>query len=203
MNKLPVIAVALALSLFGISCSALKDFSKTLTNLSRTKFKLDSVNGFQLAGVPLENKTSLNIMDGAKLLAAFSRNELPATFTLNVAALNPNDGTGGTQQASATLTSLSWTLILDTTLTIRGDISQPIVIPGTGQQTFIPLQMNLDLMKFFRDKGYESIVNLALAIGGANKSPSRITLRIKPTVQTDFGPISYPSEIDVIDKEFR
>ncbi|MEK7250884.1 MAG: hypothetical protein AAB209_10740, partial [Bacteroidota bacterium] len=61
----------------------------------------------------------------------------------------------------------------------------------------------LDLMKFFKDKGYESIVNLALALGGANSAPSRLTLRVKPTVQTDFGPISYPNEIDVIDKEFR
>jgi hypothetical protein len=192
-----------ALSLTTLSCSALKDFSNTMTNLSRTKFKLDSVNGFQLAGIPLAGKTSVNIMDGAKLLAAFSKNELPATFTLNVGALNPNGGTGGTTKASSTLTSLAWTLILDNTLTINGNIANPITIPGTGQQTTIPLQMNLDLMKFFRDKGYESIVNLALALGGANSSPSRLTLRVKPTIQTDFGPISYPNEIDVIDKEFR
>ncbi len=203
MKQLPVISILLMLSLSTLSCSALKDFSRTMTNLSRTKFKLDSVNGFQLAGVPLENKSTLGIMDGAKLLAAFSHNELPASFTLNVAALNPNDGTGGTTQASSTLTSFSWTLILDNTLTVKGDIPQPIVIPGTGQQTSIPLQINLDLVKFFRDKGYESIVNLALAIGGANRSPSRITLRVKPTVQTDYGPISYPNEIDVIDTEFR
>ena len=63
--------------------------------------------------------------------------------------------------------------------------------------------MNLDLVKFFKDKGYESIVNLALAIGGANGSPSRITLRAKPTVQTPYGPLTYPNEIDVIDREFR
>ena len=205
MKKLSVYSIVVLLSLSTFSCSALKDFSKTMTNLSRTKFKLDSVNGFHLAGVPLDNKSNIGIMDGAKLLAAYSRNELPASFTLNVAALNPNDGTGGTTQASSTLTSFSWTLILDNTLTVKGDIPQPIVIPGTGQQTSIPLQINLDLVKFFKDKGYgyDSIVNLALAIGGANRSPSRITLCVKPTVQTDYGPISYPNEIDVIDREFR
>jgi len=203
MKQLALRSLLFALSLSTLSCSALKDFSNTMTNLSRTKFKLDSVNGFQLAGIPLAGKTSVNIMDGAKLLAAFSKNELLATFTLNAGPLNPNDGTGGTTKASSTLTSLAWTLIVDNTLSINGNIANPITIPGTGQQTNIPLQMNLDLMKFFRDKGYESIVNLALALGGANSSPSRLTLRVKPTVQTDFGPISYPNEIDVIDKEFR
>jgi hypothetical protein len=192
-----------ALSLTTLSCSALKDLSNTMTNLSRTKFKLDSVNGFALAGIPLAGKTSVNVMDGVKLLAAFNRNEFPATFTLNVGALNPNDGTGGTTKASSTLTSLAWTLIVDNTLTVNGNIKDPITIPGTGQQTLIPLQISLDLLKFFKDKGYESILNLALALGGANSSPSRLTLRVKPTIQTDFGPISYPNEIDVIDKEFR
>ncbi len=197
-----LIAVAL-LSLSTLSCSALKDISRTMSNLSRLKFKLESVDNFHLAGIPLENKSSVSLMDGANLLAAFSRNELPATFSLNIEAHNPNDGTGGTPKTSSTLTSLAWTLIVDNTLTVNGNIADPIVIPGTGQNTVIPLQINLDMLKFFKDKGYESILNLALAIGGAGGSPSRLTLRIKPTVQTDFGPISYPNEIDVIDKEFR
>jgi hypothetical protein len=193
----------ICLSLLGVSCSALKDLGNTMTNLSRTKFRLDSVSGFQLAGIPLAGKSDVSLVDGAKLLSAFSRNELPATFTLNIGALNPNDGTGGSPKASSTLTSLAWTLIIDNTVTVNGNIPNPITIPGTGQQTIIPLQMNLDLMKFFKDTGYQSILNLALSLGGANSSPSRLTLRIKPTMQTDFGPITYPNEIDVIDKEFR
>lgn len=201
--KTNTLLIVVLLSLSALSCSALKEMSGTMTNLSRTKFKLDTVDGFQLAGISLSGKSSFSVLDGAKLLTAYNRNELPAAFTLNIAAFNPNDGTGGTTQATSTLTSLAWTLILDTTLTVNGNIKDPIKIPGTGQQTIIPLQINLDLLKFFRDKGYESILNLALALGGANGSTSRITLRVKPTIQTDFGPISYPGEIDVIDKEFR
>lgn len=197
------VSITLACSVTLFCCAALKDFSNTMTNLARLKFKLDSVSGFQLAGIPLSGKTTLSVMDGARILSAFSRNELPATFVLNVGALNPNDGTGGTTKTSSTLTSLSWTLIVDNTLTIKGDIADPITIPGTGQEVLIPLQMNLDLVKFFKDKGYESIVNLALAIGGASGSPSRLTLRVKPTVQTPYGPLTYPNEIDVIDREFR
>ncbi len=197
------VSLPLSCALLFLSCAALKDFSNAITNLSRLKFKLDSVNGFQLAGIPLSGKTQLTLSDGARLLSAFSRNELPATFVLNVAALNPNDGMGGTTKTTSTLTSLGWTLIIDNALTVTGNIRDPITIPGTGQQVLIPLQMNLDLVKFFKDKGYESIVNLALAVGGAGGSPSRLTLRVKPTVQTPYGPITYPNEIDVIDREFR
>jgi hypothetical protein len=177
-----------------------------MTNLSRCKFKLESVNNFQLMGVRLSDKKSISdfsLTDGVKLTAGFARNEFPASFTLNVAAVNPNDGTGGTKQTAATLTSFAWTLIIDNTLTINGDISQPISIPGTGQQTIIPLQMNLDLAKFFKDRGYESVVNLAMALGGVNSSPSRITLRATPRLRTSFGDITYPGAIDIIDKEFR
>lgn len=188
------------------SCSALKDMQKAMTNLSRCKFKLDSVNNFQLMGIGLSNKGSVSdfgIADGVKLAAAFARDEFPASFTLNVAAVNPNDGTGGTPQAAATLTSFAWTLIIDDKLTVNGDITDPITIPGTGQQAIIPLQINLDLAKFFKEKGYESVVNLAMALGGVNGSPSRITLRATPRLRTSFGEITYPGAIDIIDKEFR
>ena len=57
-------------------------------------------------------------------------------------------------------------------------------------------------MKFFKDKGYESIVNLALALGGAQGSSSKITLFATPTVSSPFGNITYPGELKLIDTEF-
>ncbi len=185
------------------SCNVVREISQAVTNLSRCKFKLASVSGFTLAGVPLAGKTGISLSDGITLASAFARNELPASFTVNVAALNPNDGTGGTTKSSATLTSFAWTLLIDSTTTIHGDIASPITIPGTGQETTIPLTMSLDLVKFFKEKGYDHIVNLALALGGMNSSPSRLTLRARPTINTDFGPISYPGEINIVNKEFR
>ncbi|MFZ1729668.1 MAG: hypothetical protein WBQ23_08090 [Bacteroidota bacterium] len=201
----PAILFFMAVFLF-TSCNALRDIQKSMTNLSRCQFKLESVNNFALSGIRLSDKKSVSdfsLTDGVKLAAAFARNEFPASFTLNVAAINPNDGTGGTQQTSATLTSFAWTLILDNTLTINGNIADPITIPGTGQKSIIPLVMNLDLAKFFKDRGYDAVVNLALALGGANSSPSRITLRATPRIRTSFGEITYPGAIDIVDKEFK
>lgn len=196
-------ALVLALSLLSLSCSVLKGVQQAMVNLTRCTFKVDNVSNFTLVDIPLSGKSKFTMTDGVRLMAAFSRNEFPASFTLNIAAINPNDGTGGTAQSSATLTSFAWTLFLDNTKTITGNIASPITIPGTGQQTIIPLQMKLDLVRFFKDRGYDSIINLALALGGANSSPSRVTLRATPTITTQFGPITYPGEIEIVDKEFR
>ncbi|NOY07180.1 MAG: hypothetical protein GXO82_11235 [Chlorobi bacterium] len=197
-----VIAIAIGLS----SCTALREIESTLTNISRCKFKLDSVADFTLAGIPLNNKASLSdisIADGVVLAGNFAKGKLPASFVLNVAAVNPNDGTGGSKRASATLTSFAWTLILDNKTTITGNIAKPVTIPGTGQQVLIPLRMELDLLEFFKNDSYETLVNLALALGGIKGSPAKITLRARPTISTKFGPITYPGEINIIDREFR
>jgi hypothetical protein len=188
------------------TCNVVKDISKMITNVQRCQFKLENVNDFRLSGIQLSKFSKLsdfNLLDGAKLLNSFRTKKFPAEFVLNVAAINPNDGTGGSPKTNSTLTSFAWTLILDNVTTIKGNIANSIEIPGTGQKSIIPLNINLDLYEFFANKGYESIVNLALALGGVNSSPSRITLRAKPTISTSLGNISYPGEIDIIDKEFR
>ncbi len=189
-----------------ISCSALKDISKMATNLQKCQFKLENVAAFKLAGIEIGSKSSLkdfNLLDGAKLLQTFNKKQIPVGFTLNVAALNPNDGSSGTSKSSVTLQKLDWNLVIDGVKTIAGVVNQPIELPGSNQKTIIPLEMNLDLYEFFGNKGYESLINTALAIGGVNGSASKLTLNAKPTISTPFGPMAYPGEIAIIDKEFR
>jgi hypothetical protein len=151
----------------------------------------------------LQGKTSLNFSDAALAVSSFSQGSLPASFNLNVAVMNPNTGTGGTSKSNIVLTGLAWRLLIDDVQTIEGNIPQSITIPGSGQQSTIPIPMSLDLARFFREKGYEKILNLAFALGGAHGSASRVTLRAKPAIRTDFGPLTYPGEIDIVDKEFR
>ncbi len=196
-----LLTTLIALNTF--SCSVIQQVGQAVTNLSRCSFKLDGITDFRLSGIALSGKTDLSVIDAARAIASFQRGELPASFTLNVAVGNPNDGTGGTPKSAATLAGLAWSLRIDDTPTIAGDIQQPIEIPGTGQQTIIPLRMNLDLFQFFKDQGYDKLVNLAFALGGAQGSASRVTLCARPTIKTDFGPLTYPNDIDIVDKEFR
>jgi hypothetical protein len=195
-------SVLFSIAFMNLGCSGVMD---AITNIKRLQFKLDKVTGMKLAGVYLSNIASpgnLGLGDAANLLAAFTQGKLPVESTLNVLAKNPNDGSGGTKQASAVINNLAWRLFIDNNETITGNVGN-ITIPGIGQTTNIPIGMSFDLLRFFSNAGYDNLLNLALALGGKNGSSSRITLKVKPTVETIFGPITYPGEFDVIDKEFR
>jgi hypothetical protein len=195
-------AFLLCFGLLNLGCSGVMD---AITNIQRLQFKLDKVSGMKVANVPLNNIasiTNISVLDAANLLANFTQGKLPVEFTLNVLAKNPNDGTGGTKQSSAVIKNLAWRLFIDNNETINVNVGN-ITVPGVGQATNIPISMSFDLLRFFSNAGYENLLNLALALGGRNGSSSRITLKVKPTVETILGPITYPGEFDVIDREFR
>jgi hypothetical protein len=201
--ELFLIVFTFSFSFIQFGCTGAYD---AIVNLQRLQFKLGAINNFNLAGVnigSIRNINDFSMLDGAKLLSAFTSGKFPASFTLNVLAKNPNDGTGGTKNTSAVLKSLAWRLFLDDKETINGNISHSIEVPGVGKETTIPLDISLDLYQFFRDQGYSSVVNLALALGGVSGSSSRVTLKATPTVDTFLGPIKYPGEITIVDKEFR
>ncbi len=197
---LSLLCIALATTLQ--SCPAIMN---ALNNVQRLQFKLENVANFKVAGITIANKSALtdfSIMDGLSLSRAVAGGRLPAEFTINIAAVNPNDGKGGSPARSATLSSLDFRLLIDDVQTIKGDITSPLDIPGTGQSTIIPVTVSLDLYEYFGNKGYDGLVNLALALGGAKGSASHIKLDARPTVSTVLGPVSYPGRITIIDKQY-
>ena len=183
------------------SCSVYQ----TIVNLSRLQFKLGKVDNFQLGGIDISDKSKLedfNFQDLLKLTKAFSSGSLPASFILNVEAKNPNDGTGGYKKTDASIKSFPWRLLINDKETVSGNISQTVFVPGTGEITQIPLTISVDLIKLFKDKGYEELINLSLTLGGKKGSSSKLTLYASPTVSTSLGDIKYPGELKIIDKEF-
>ncbi len=201
MKKKLIIPLILLLGLTNLSCSAYQTF----VNLSRLKFKLGTVNNFQLLGIPLDNKKALSDFSPIELLritASVAKGQLPVSFTLNVDANNPNDGSGGYPQTSTLIKSFPWRLAINDKETVSGNISKEISVPGTGQNTTFGLQINMDLYKFFQDKGYQSLVNLALNLGGQGGSASKITLFAQPTVSSPLGDIQYPQELKIVDFAF-
>ena len=183
------------------SCSVYQ----TIVNLSRLQFKLGKVDNFQLGGIDISDKSKLedfNFQDLLKLTKAFSSGSLPASFILNVEAKNPNDGTGGYKKTDASIKSFPWRLFINDKETVSGNISQPVFVPGTGEIIQIPLTISVDLIKLFKDKGYEELINLSLTLGGKKGSSSKLTLYTSPTVSTSLGDIKYPGELKIVDKEF-
>ncbi|NWG28689.1 MAG: hypothetical protein HXY48_09185 [Ignavibacteriaceae bacterium] len=199
MKKIILLSVTLLFTTSG--CSVYE----TMVNLSRLKFKLGAVNNFTISEINFSNKKSLsdfNPVELLKLTSVFSSGKLPASFTLNVEAKNPNDGTGGYPKTDATLKSFPWRLEIDEVETISGNIGAPVSLPGTGEITNIPLTINIDLIEFFGNKGFDNLLNLALALGGQQGSSAKLSLYATPTVSSPLGDIKYPSELKIVDQSF-
>lgn len=199
----PVLIMAAMLG----GCKALKDVTSALTDLKKLQFKLENVSNFKLAGVDVSKASdpkSISTMEMISLGSAFAQKKMPVDFTLNVAARNPNDGSSasGGRSTPLYLRKLAWTLLIDDRTTINGVVDKRLEIPASGQSTMIPITVGLDLYQFFGDKGLNDMVNLALAIGGAQGSSSRLKLTAKVSVETPIGLVDYPGDITIVDQQF-
>lgn len=201
MKKSIVIIFVTILAISNINCS----IYKTIVNISRLQFKLGNVDNLMVNGVNFEGKKTtadFNPIEVLKLTSSVIQRNFPVTFTLNVEAKNPNDGKGGYARTDAIIKSFPWSLYVDDKPTISGNIEEPVTIPGTGEVTVIPIQIRIDLFKFFKDKDYESLVRLALAISGSKGTSSKLVLYAQPTVSTILGDITYPQQLKIVDMNF-
>jgi hypothetical protein len=203
---LATILAIVSLGIFAASCQTLKDIANSLTNLKKLQFKLGNVNGFKVNGLDISNlgqSSQINPIDYARLAVAISQKRLPVEFTLNVLARNPNEATTtGSQPTSLFLRKMDWTLVIDDRTTISGTVDKRLEIPANGQTTTIPFTMQLDLFKFFGDKGLDDLLNLAFTIGGAKGSSSHLKLSAKVTVEAFGQQITYPNELTIVDRDF-
>jgi hypothetical protein len=196
-----VLAVGALISLLSInSCSTLN----ALTGLTRLEFKLQDAKEVSLAGVNLMGKKSIkdvSIMDGINISKAFASGKFPLTFTLNVAAKNPNAKDPNNTLQAISLTNFPWRLLIDGKETISGGIGAPVSVPNGGATEIIPLQVSVDLKKFFAEKSYEEMANLAMALAGGGTA--HLQLNAQPTISTPLGSMKYPKEVQIVNTEFR
>lgn len=178
---------------------------KTIMNVSRLKFKLNGVQNVYVAGVSLEGKRNIqdfSLLEIASITASVTKGRLPIDFVLNVAAVNPNDGKGGYARTDATIKAFPYRFVLDAKEILRGNIASPVSIPGTGEESVIPLTIGFDLIQSFRDNNYKSLLNLALNLSGNSSSPSNLEVYATPTISTVLGDITYPGELKIVEKQF-
>lgn len=186
-------------------CSFLKGLSSAINSLSKLQFKVENVNSFSAAGVNFAGKRSLtdfSISDGLSLANTFKNKNFPSDLVINVSVKNPNDGVTSPTKSAVKLTGLASRLLIDGTPTVNADIMSPVDIPASNQTVIVPVRFSLDMYQFFGNGGYDKLINLALSLAGVGGS-SRVSLDAQPTVTSPLGPITYPSRIMIVDKEFR
>ena len=189
-------------SLILAGCSVLQ----TVQNVSRLKYRIDSATDYRVAGIFLADKKNIkdfSSIEMLKLTAGIVKGTLPLTFLLNVEAKNPNDGSGGYPRTDLTLTSFPWRLLLNDKETVKGNINEPVFVPGKGEAVLIPIRIEFDIAKSFKDKSIDDILMLLLQIGDVKNSTLNLKLLARPVVGTPFGNLAYPDEITIVDKSFN
>ena len=174
------------------SCDLSRQISE-MTAFSKCDFRLHTVENLKLSGVDIQNiKTysDLNLLDIARISTSFAKGAVPLTFTLNVQIKNPNS-------ATAAMNKMEWILFIDDIEMLQGTSEQRTEIPPNGGISTLPLQINADLMKVLTVESAEAISNFAFNLAGQGNRPSRIMLKIKPTIMVGSIPITYPGYISV------
>jgi hypothetical protein len=186
-RTLPLL-VAAALLLPG--CQTIRE----LAALRSVDFDFGQVGDVRLAGIDVMNVRSigdLGILDGARVAAAVAERRLPLTFTVGVLGTNPESN-----QTTARLIRLDWSLFLDETETVSGVLDGPIALPP-GETVNIPVGVALDLFEFF-DRSAGDMVKLAGGLTGVTDQATRIRIQATPTVDTPLGPIRYPEPVSIV-----
>ena len=186
------------ISLLGIvflmfSCDVAQQLAGTY-QLTQCKYDYKSISGLTLAGVNLQNASSissLNPITAANLLASFSSpsGSLPLNFTLNLDVSNP-----GVQ--AAILSGMGYILEIDGHEMTTGFLNQQLQINGGGKAV-LPISMSFDLKKVLSGQSLESVKNLAFNFAGIGSNTSNVTVRLKPDFTVAGKKVSSPSYIPV------
>jgi hypothetical protein len=183
----------LSLSLLTLGgCAALKQFAE-MNSFSKCQFRLASVEGTTLADVPIQGIkkiSDINLMDMVKLRGVFSGGALPVHFILNLEVKNPNSSSAG-------MNKFQWLLYMDDTHLTSGLLEKRVEIGPNGAVGNVPLAVTLDLRKVLSGKTLDSMMNLALNIAGEGTKPTRLTIKIKPSILVAGQELEYPDYVTV------
>lgn len=192
IRTVPPFLTALLLGVLTGGCATLSQVAA----LHQVRFQLDRVSEGTLAGIRLEGKRSysdLTATEVARLASAVANRNVPLQMTVHVTGENPVSN-----PVTARLLQLDWTLLVKDKETVSGSLRQEFQFPP-GQPTDVPIDIQLDLWKFFGGRA-QDLFDLAQSAAGIGE-PTSIALRAIPTIQTSLGPIRYPEPITIVHEQ--
>jgi LEA14-like dessication related protein len=171
------------------SCSFLKEISA----LAKCEFRMGTLDRPVIAGIDvsrINNFTDLTLVDVGIVGASVMRGELPLSFTLNIEARNPNP-------ATAALNRLEYMAYIDDVEIASGSLNQRVEIAPNGGIANIPLHLSTDLVSILNKDSRAALFNFGLNLADASNRPTRVTLKVKPTIMVGMMEIVYPGYFNV------
>lgn len=183
------IPMILLVAILANSCNFLKEIS----TLGKCEFRVTTLEDPEIAGVDVSHVSSftdLNLAEMGIISASMLKGDLPLSFTLNVEVRNPNP-------AMAALNGLEYLAFIDDVEVASGQLDRRIEIPASGGVETIPLRLNTDLIDILKKDSRQALVNFGLNLADAGNRPTRVSIKIKPTILVGAMEINYPGYFTV------
>ena len=189
MRFLRLTSIIFTLIVLGTGCKTLMSY----VNVVKCDFRMKSVTDTRLAGVNIQQIKSfsqLNLFQVGNLTKAYLGGNVPLEFLLNIEGKNPNT-------ADATMASFDWILLIDDRQMVSGTNNHEYHIPANGGTETIPLKVSVNLLDVLNNETKDALLNFGFNLADAGNKPTRVGLKLKPTINVGGVPITYPGYIDL------
>lgn len=186
-----------ALPLLFTRCSVNNQLSQAKT-LGDCRYTIASADSIYLAGVDVRQFRRLEDLNPAqfpRLATGLLTRNVPLDARINLDITNPTNKLAGINQ-------LEYKVILAGQELFNGFLNQRIEVQPGGGRTRVPVRVNTNAYQLFTDpKTRDAFTQLVQNLSGAaNTQPSKLTIRIKPTLDLLGKQVNYPGYI-TIDQE--
>ncbi len=174
-------------------CSILSE----LTALTKCEFSFHSAQNPSVSGIDVSNKHSFadfSFLDGQTILGNLLQKTLPFRITANVEVKNPGINT-------AAVNSIQWIAFIDDVQVAQGTVTDRVEIAAGGGTSIIPIRVQTDLFDYLKGDNPRTMLNFALNLVDAGNQPTRLRMKIKPSVLIGGQSLLYPGYF-TIQKEF-
>ena len=189
--------VIIALPLVFNRCSVNQQISQAKA-LGNCRYTIASADSVYLAGTDVRQFRKLEDFNPARfprLAAGLLTRNIPLDARVNLDITNPTNKLAGINQ-------LEYRILLAGQELFNGFLNQRIEVQPGGGTTRVPIRLNANAFQLMTDaKTRDAFTQLVQNLSGAaNTQPSKLTIRIKPTLALGNKAINYPGYI-TIDQE--
>lgn len=192
--KKGLILVVLALPLLFSRCGVNKQIAQAKT-LGDCRYTIASADSVYLAGTDVRQFRRLEDINPARfprLAAGLLTRNIPLDARINLDIINPTNRLAGINQ-------LEYRIILAGQELFTGFLNQRIEVQPGGGRTTVPVRLNTNAYQLFTDpKTRDAFMQLVQNLSGAaDAQPSKLTIRIKPTLDLGGKQVNYPGYITI------
>ncbi len=174
-------------------CSILSE----LTALTKCEFSFHSAQDPSVCNIDITQRRSFSdfsLLDGQVILGSLMRESLPFAITANIEVKNPGAST-------AAVNSVAWIAFIDDIQVAQGTVNNRVEVAPGGGVSMIPVRIQTDLFDYLEGDNPRTMLNFALNLVDAGDQPTRLSMKIKPSVLIGSQSIQYPGYF-TITKEF-